>query len=303
MKIINVLNAHYPIRFDKHEELRDGGSTSYAVFSGGDKYFLRVVKPALFDTSIIGVNSQVFLRNKNFPVPPVIHTKDNLLYVEMETELYILYEYIEGVESDPEQDAEAIGELVGNLHRVMKDYHGELVKRDKHFFIGRYIDILRNREYSRAEEFFIYGEQLWDKIKDLPRGFCHGDVYSGNIHKTRDGKLYLLDFDTSCDGFPMYDPTLICDMTKYFHFDECNFDRSKRVLSRFISEYTKYHPLSQTEIDAFYYLIALQHFSTQATVMEIFGYDCLNDSELDYQLEWLNKWQKQCESEAEICRN
>jgi len=49
----------------------------------------------------------------------------------------------------------------------------------------------------------------------------------------------------------MYDPTLICDMTEYFHFDECNFDKSKKVLSRFIPEYTKYHPLSQAEIDAF----------------------------------------------------
>ena len=298
MEILDTLNDHYPIHFDKYEQLRDGGSTSYAVFLGSDKCFLRVVKPAFFDTAIIGVNIQVFLQNKDFPVPPVNHTKDDLPYVQTSSELYILYEYIEGIESDPEQDAEAIGELVGNLHRVMKDYSGELIKRDKHFYIGRYIDILRNRKYPRVEEFFMYGEQLWEKIKGLPRGFCHGDMYSGNIHKTPDGKLYLLDFDTSCDGFPMYDPTLICDMTEYFHFDECNFDRSKQVLSRFIPEYTKHHPLSQAEIDAFNYLFTIQHFSTQATVMEIFGHDCLNDTELDYQLEWLFKWREQCESEA-----
>jgi len=116
-------------------------------------------------------------------MPPIIRTKSGSLYVQAENELYILYGYLEGVESDPEQDAEAIGELVGNLHRVMKNYPGELVKRNKHFYIGRYIDILRNRKYPRAEEFFIYGEQLWDKIKGLPRGFCHGDMYSGNIHR------------------------------------------------------------------------------------------------------------------------
>ena len=134
----------------------------------------------------------------------------------------------------------------------------------------------------------------------MPRGFCHGDMYSGNIHKTPDGRLFLLDFDTSCNGFPMYDPTLICDMTKYFHFDEYNFDRSKKVLSRFIPEYTKYHSLNQAEIDAFYDLIAIQHFSTQATVMEIFGHDCLDDTELDYQLEWLYRWREQCESEVRL---
>jgi len=300
METLNILNEYYPMRFDKHEELRDGGSTSYAVFSGGDKYFLRVIKPAFFDTAVKGAVIQVFLQSKGFSVPPVIHTKDKLPYVQTENELFILYEFIEGIESEPEQDAEAIGALVGRLHHMMKDYPGELVKRDKHFFIGRYIDILRNREYPRAEEFYTYGEQLWKKIKDLPLGFCHGDMYSGNIHKTPDGKLYLLDFDTSCDGFPMYDTTLICDMTKYFHFDERNYDRSKKVLSRFIPEYTKYHPLSQAEVDAFNYLIAIQHFLTQATVMEIFGHNCLNDSELDYQLEWLYRWREQCESEAGV---
>ena len=145
METINILNEHYPICFDKHEQLRDGGSTSYAVFSGSAKYFLRVIKPAFFDTAVKGAGIQAFLHSKGFPVPLIIRTKDGLPYVQTANELYILYEYIEGVESDPEQDAEAIGELVGNLHRVMKDYPGELVKRDKHFYIGRYIDILKKK--------------------------------------------------------------------------------------------------------------------------------------------------------------
>ena len=144
MEILNVLNEHYPIRFDKYEQLRDGGSTSYAVCSDEDKYFLRVIKPAFFDTAVKGADIQAFLYSEEFPVPLIVRTKNGSLYVEMENDLYILYEYIEGEESDPEQDAEAIGELVGNFHRVMKDYPGELVKRDKHFYISRYIDILRN---------------------------------------------------------------------------------------------------------------------------------------------------------------
>ena len=287
------------MRFDKYEQLRDGGSTSYAVFSGSDKYFLRAIKPAFFETAAKGADIQVFLQNDGFPVPPIICTVNGLLYVQKETNLYILYEFIEGSESNPEQDAEAIGEMVGKLHCVMKNYPGELAKRDKQFYIGRYVDILINRKYPRANEFFTYGEQLWGKIKDLPQGFCHGDTYSGNIHKTPDGRLFLLDFDTSCNGFPMYDPTLICDMTEFFHFDELNFNKSKNVFSRFISEYTKYHPINQAEKDAFYDLIAVQHFSTQATVMEIFGHDCLNNTELDYQLEWLYKWREQCEREVQ----
>jgi len=188
MELLNVLNEHYPTNFNKYKQLRDGGSTSYAVFSGGTKYFLRVIKPAFLDTAINGVDIQVFLQNKGFSVPPVIFTKDALPYVKIENGLFILYEFIEGKESKPTQDAEVIGELIGNLHYTMKDYPGELVRRDKYFYIGRYIDILKKKQYPRVDEFSAYGDDLWEKVKDLPRGYCHGDMYVGNKSKRLDKK-------------------------------------------------------------------------------------------------------------------
>jgi hypothetical protein len=96
----------------------------------------------------------------------------------------------------------------------------------------------------------------------------------------------------------MYDPTLICDMTRYFEFDERNYDRSNKVLLRFLPEYKKFSPLSQTVINAFHPLIAVQHFSTQATVMECFGSDCLSDTDIDNQLDWLYRWREQCGNES-----
>ena len=299
-EIIEILNKKYHINFDRIKLMRDMGSTSYTAFSGSNKYFMRVIKPALFNTAVTGANIQVFLQNQGFPVPRIIFTNEDLPYVRKEDVLLILYEFIEGNDSDPEQDAEAIGALVGKLHQAMKAYQGELVKRDKHFYIGRYIKILRKKQYPRINEYIVYGDALWEKIKDLPRGYCHGDMYDGNIRKDTDGKLYIHDFDTSCEGFPMYDPTLICDMTKYFDFDECNFDRSNKVLSRFVIEYKKYNALSQAEINAFHALIAIQHFSTQATVMEIFGMDCIDSTDMDNQLEWLYRWHEQYEGKHVI---
>lgn len=298
--LLNILNEYYSMRFETHEQLRDAGSTSFAVFSGCDKYFLRVIKPAFFDTAIIGADVQVYLQHQDFPVPPIIFTADGLPYAKTNDSLLILYEFIEGGDCDPERDAEAIGALVGRLHQVMKSYPGELIKRDKQFYIGRYIDILRKKHYPRTGEYEAYGDALWEKIKDLPRGYCHGDMYDGNIRKAPDGKLYIHDFDTSCDGFPMYDPTLICDMTKYFEYDERNYERSNQILARFVPEYRKYNALCQEEIDAFHAMIAVQHFSTQATVMEIAGIDCLNETDMDNQLDWLYRWRKKCESEAGI---
>lgn len=64
MDILSILKEHYPVNFDKLEMMRDAGSTSYTVFSGDDKYFLRVIKPALFNTAITGADIQVFLQNQ-----------------------------------------------------------------------------------------------------------------------------------------------------------------------------------------------------------------------------------------------
>jgi Ser/Thr protein kinase RdoA (MazF antagonist) len=299
-EIIDMINEKYHISFNRIEMIRDMGSASYSVFSDGSQYFLRVINPAFFDTAITGADIQMFLQNQGFPVPAIILTNENLPYSRTDNKLLILYEFIEGKDSDPEQEAEAIGALVGRLHQAMKAYPGILVKRDKHFFIGRYIDILRKKQYPRTDEYLAYGDALWEKVKDLPRGYCHGDLYDGNIRKALDGKLYIHDFDTSCEGFPMYDPTLICNMTQYFDFDERDYDRSNHVLSRFVPEYKKYNTISPAEADAFHELIAIQHFSTQATVMEIFGLDCLDESDMDNQLDWLYKWRKQCEGYCNV---
>ena len=293
MNILGILNEYYPMHFDRYEILRDAGSVSYAVFSSNDKYFLRVIKPAYLDNAVIGTDIQVYLQNQGFPVPLVISTKNDLSYVKTDDGLFILYDFVEGSESNPEQDAEAVGTLIGKLHHTMKEYTGELIKRDKHFFIVKYIEILKKKQYPKADEFLMYGNALWDKVKDLPRGYCHGDMYDGNIHKVSDGKFYVLDFDTSCEGFPMYDPTLFCNKTHYFDFDENGYEKSKMVLSRFLPEYLKYNTLSQKEINAFSDLIALYHFALQAMVIANYGLDCVDNAFLDRQLDWLYRWQEQ----------
>lgn len=297
-EILNILNDRYPMQFDALEFVRDSGSVAYSVFSDDRKYFLRAVKPAFFDTAINSTDIHVFLQKRDFSVPSILFTKENAPYIRVSGNdgdyLFILYEFIEGGEVDPEKDAEAIGSLLGKLHRTMRDYPGALIKRDKHFFIGRYIDILRTKQYPKADEFAVYGDALWEKVKDLPRGYSHGDMYRGNIHKASDGRLYVLDFDTSCEGFPMYDPVLICNMTHYFNYYKCRYERSKKVLERFLPEYLKYNALMQMEIIAFFDLIAVYHYQVQATVMEIFGLDCADNAFFDKQLDWLYRWQEQC---------
>jgi Ser/Thr protein kinase RdoA (MazF antagonist) len=292
--LTEALNRHYLLHFDRLEFLRDGGNTSYAAFAGGQKYFLRAIKPAFAEGARRGAEIQLFLHRRGFPVPRVVLTEDGAPWAEDGGRLFLLYEYIEGVEADPARDAGALGALVGRLHREMEDYPGPLLRREKYYYIDKYIEILRAKQYPKADEFAAYGEALWARVKDLPRGYCHGDMYRGNFHKTPSGELCVLDFDTSCEGFPMYDPALACDLTNYFKFQRQGYGRSRRVFERFLPAYLQHNPLAQIEIDAFFDLVAVYHFALQATIIELHGLDCVDDKFLDDQLNWLYRWQKQC---------
>ena len=132
------------------------------------------------------------------------------------------------------------------------------------------------------------------KVKDLPHVFCHGDLYRGNILKTVEWRFYLLDFDTFCEGFLLYDPALLCNMTDYFDLKDDEFEKTKNVFVRFTSTYEKVIPLNQNEKNEIFDIISVYHFALQATIIEIFGINCVDNNFFDKQLKWLQKWQCRC---------
>lgn len=296
-RLLAQLNENWPLAFDRLEPLRDSGSRAYAACSGGKKFFLRAVKPSLAADAAVGAEVQLFLQKRGFPTSEIIPTRWGRPGHLWDGQLLVLYEYLEGGDCEPERDAEAIGRLAGRLHRLMGEYPGPLPVRGRGFYLDRYVDILRRKGHPRAEAYAAYGNALWERLKALPTAPCHGDLYSGNIRRTPEGRLYVYDFDTACVGFPMYDLALICDRTEYFRFDAANYGRSNRLLAGMLPAYREEAALSWEEEGAFHALIAMQHFSTQATIMELFGPDCLSDENIDAQLDWLFRWRAQWETE------
>lgn len=301
-RILSILNANYPQNFTSIELLRDSGCLAYTAFANETRYFLRLVKPAFFDSAKSALDVQLFLLSQDFPVPAVIRTREGAPYIpvpDVEGEyLLTLCAYLDGTEADPEADAEALGALTSRLHQIMLAYPGQLVRRDKAYYIGRYLGQLRRRKYARADEFSAYGEALWQRLSALARGACHGDLYSGNVLKTADGKLYILDFDTFCEGIPLYDIALICNQTDYMRLSSDAYEKTREVFARFLPQYRLYHPLSEPEAAALYDAIALSHFTIQATILEIFGLSCVDDAFLDCQLDWLYAWRTMCQAHA-----
>lgn len=299
--VLHNLRSNYAMNFENIEFNRDGGSISYTVYADKGKFFLRVIRPELMHTALQSIDIHLYLADRKFPVPEIVLTKNNEPFIKTveqdKTYLYVLYAFIEG-QAPESEDAENVGKLVGRFHSIMQGYTGKLVVRDKYFFIDRYIEILRKKRYPKADAFSEYGNALWEKVKDLPRGYCHCDLYRGNVLKAKDGSLYILDFDTSCNAFPIYDVVLFCNETDFFEYKYEAYQKTKETLMRFLTGYLSCNTLSKAEIESFLDLLAVYHFQVQATIMEIYGLDCVNNEFLDQQLDWLLRWQKQCEQES-----
>ena len=294
----NILTVDYGIESSSLEFLREGGAHTYIV-NGKTKYLLKVIGAAFSDTARQSVAIMRYLEEKDFPVPKTILTKSGESIFETEAngkkKLIVLMEFIEGDEPELEICAAEVGALVGRFHQLMEEYPLELLSHGKEFFIDRYLNFLRQKNYPRIAEYEELGRRLWNKVKTLPKGLCHGDLHRGNLLQNPAGRIYLLDFDTACRAPLMFDVMVMCDMTNYFNLQPEDIDETKEVYQKFLSGYSKYHKLSHEEILSFPYWVAIRHFQLQATILEIHGIDCIDEGFIDGQLFWLNKWQEAME--------
>ncbi len=288
-----ILTINYGIESPSLEFLREGGSHTYVV-TGKNKYLIKVIGSAFSDTARQSVAIMRYLEENGFPVPRTILTKSGEAVFETESEgeknLIALMEFIDGDEPELETCAAEVGGLVGRFHQLMEKYPEEPVLHGKDFFIDRYLDFLRKKNYPRISEYEELGERLWEKVKDLPYGICHGDLHRGNLLKNSDGEIYLVDFDTVCRAPFMFDVMVMCDMTDYFNLKQKDIELTKEVYQKFLSGYSDYHTLSREEMISFPYWVAIRHFQLQATILEIYGVDCIDQGFIDRQLNWLNRW-------------
>ena len=295
--ILNVLNIYYDVSVQKIELFREGGNCSYIIYDKQQNYFLKIIRPPFLETSLQSMDVQMYLLSVQFPVIPIILTKSGAPYVRFTEHgsecAFVLFRYIPGDEPAPE-DTEKAGALIGRLHQAMKGYPGSLAAKGKDFFIDRYLDIMKKLQYEKTAFFISYGNELWERVKSLPRGYCHCDLYRGNIHKTADHTMYVLDFDTSCIAFPAYDIVLFCNDTDYFDYDLGGYEKTRNRLTEFLKGYQRYCQLSQEELTLFYDFIAIYHFQLQATMLELHGYDSGTVKFFDKQYEWLLRWEEQC---------
>lgn len=88
----------------------------------------------------------------------------------------------------------------------------------------------------------------------------------------------------------MFDVTVMCDMTDYFNLHLDDIKTTKKVYENFLTGYTRHINLTEAERKTFNDWIAIRHFQLQATFVEIYGIDCIDNHFIDKQLQWLEHW-------------
>ena len=296
--LIELLKTEYGIENAALEFLRETGGRVYAV-KGEKKYLLKLIGKAFADNARRSVAVTRYLEQNGFPVPKTVLTGSGEavaeVFAEDEDRLIMLQEYIEGDEPDLTVRAAEVGELVGRFHCLMEKYPGGTVTRDKYYFIDKYLEFLRRKNCPKLAAYEELGGRLWEKVKDLPQGNCHGDLHRGNLLENPDGKIYFIDFDTVSRAPMMFDISVMCDMTDYFRLKEEDIAVTRNVYRQFMSGYSQHRRPGPGEIQSFPYWVAVRHFQLQEVIMEIYGINCnderFDDAQLDWLYGWLDRWQ------------
>jgi len=79
----------------------------------------------------------------------------------------------------------------------------------------------------------------------------------------------------------IFDTMVMCDMTDYFEFNEQGLSNSINALNEFLVGYRNVSDISDDEVETFCDWIAIRHFQLQATIVELYGEDCVDEQFID----------------------
>ncbi len=300
-KLQAIINRFYPINCNHVALHRDWIGYVYFIQDKSNRYVLKLYRTFDTNNALHSIGIIAYLSKNDYPVTTIVPTVNDDMYITINTPqgeaVAILYDFIDGEEPTLDTEIEKIGHQIGKLHKFMNQYTNPLVSRGKEYFIDRYITLFHEMGYHqrRIDELEQYGKELWKRMEQLPKGFCHGDLHTGNMLQTESGRYVLFDFDVASYAYPVIDVATLCDSSNYFHLDPLAYDNTLKRFERFYKGYSMECTISDAEIDAIFDFIAIRHYEIQPTIVKCQGLQCISSEFLDKQLEWLFKWKNLCE--------
>ena len=293
MDLLAQIKIYYGKNFLELKLIRDWIGKVYELTNENKRYIVKVFRKDYTKEALQSIKVMTYLKDNNFKVPDIIATLSGEKYFLANKQVVVLYEYINGDLVDKGSKLLNIGKQAGWMKKLMESYDGVVRDHGYEFFINRYLNIMKLKEYQGISKFYELGNYLWKNVKNLPQGFIHGDMHTGNMIQMKN-EIVFFDFDTCAIASPAYDIATACDATDYFDLSEDNFynglTRTQKNVSEFLKGYELYCTLIKEEEKAIYYFIAIRHFDIQATIINSLGLNCVDEQFLDEQYLWLEKW-------------
>ncbi len=177
----------------------------------------------------------------------------------------VLFSEAEGIPCDndalDDQEIFAIGKLLSTMHSML-DAMTTSPKRwrlDDKLFLDLSLEILERGSRFNSQIDILFLKDVVKELKNQIRarggkwkwGLCHGDVYTGNIHRNRHGDLTIFDFDFCGYGWRAYD---VASFLGIFGggIRADVIDKRKRRLDSFLRGYECAGSFSDPEVEAVY---------------------------------------------------
>ncbi|MGZ9583076.1 phosphotransferase [Paenibacillus marinisediminis] len=298
--LIETINLSYRIGIQHIELYREMIGRVFLLHNGDKQYVLKVYRSNKTDDALQTVRILDYLKANSYPVVSIVRSVQDASHIVLNCQdgncIGIVYEYVEGETPDGKIEAELIGKQIGSLHQLMEGYPDKLIKRTKIEYIDDYISIMRelNVDSGKVLELEHYGNELWERMRSLPKGFSHGDLHTGNMIKNQRGQYVLFDFDEASGDYPSMDVAYMSDDTNFNHFHESAYDRTMRLYERFYSGYSKIRTLSDNEFHAVFDFIAIRHYQIISRIVRCQGLSSISKDFCDEQYSWLIRWKNLC---------
>ncbi len=258
------LKEFYDLPIERVDLLRNVGGAVFAVIGAAGRYILKLYEEDGMHTAQKAFWAARVLEEKGVDTIQVMDAKNAELCVFSTGEAGYLYKYIEGA---PAGDAQmpALGAYVANVQKALGGFTRGLQDCGKEYYIDRLTRLMYECGFDAGmvRELEACGKQLWQRLSHLKRGVIHGDLNRTNVLVDAEGRLFLIDMDSVCNSFLMYDAAVICETFRHKPFTKEQMEVSTRNFAGFCAAY----PM-RMDMQAFFDLLTMRRFELNATALE-----------------------------------
>ncbi len=302
-----VLKNYAISQLKKIDYFQAGLTDTYLVITNTKKYILRIYRTNWRSEKDIRceMDALIFLNKKNILVATPVTTKTNEILIKIDApeglRYLILFNYADGTSPDyrnkPAQHATIYGQAFGKLHNTLVDFNSTHTrfKLDINYLLNEPLNTIKTFLKDKPQDWQAIN-QIADKLKHqfytysdktLKRGFCHGDLNTGNVH-INNNQVTFFDFD--CCGFGYH----AADIAIFLWGAKINNIENK-IWQPFLEAYLKENPLKEADLHSISIFASMRHIwhiGLHLYLSKDKGSYWINDHYFSKQIKLLENWQK-----------